>query len=173
MMKNENFNKDENAGYSLIELIVVISIMAVMVGLASVGISLMFSKDAEYAAKVIDDELSETRMLSMSRDGTFVMYLDIDNNSIEIKRIIGATTESYKTIDINRSATYVVAYGGTSKSSGTVSFEFDKANGSVKKVGGAGFTSGVCTITSTSTKLSSKQATVDLIAATGRHYVRK
>ena len=78
-MKNRLlFNEKNDRGYSLVELIVVISIMAIMVGLLSLGISVMFSKDAEAVAKAIDDELSEARMLSMSKSGKFEMVLHID-----------------------------------------------------------------------------------------------
>lgn len=166
---------NRNAGYSLIELIVVISIMAIMVGLLSLGVSVMFSKDAEYAAKIIDDELSEARMLSMSKSGTITMKLHIDSdpskNEIEI---------AGKKVAIKKSVTIKVKYtkktesgeSAIEKTSGDMTFEFDKANGSVKAIEGNSVKD-ICTITVTSSRNTTKVSNVDLIVATGRHYVRK
>ncbi|MCR5591431.1 MAG: type II secretion system GspH family protein [Lachnospiraceae bacterium] len=174
MAKNVGYKPDKNAGYSLIELIVIISIMAVMVGILSFGLSLMFSRDAEYVAKTIDDELAEVRMLSMSKDGVFVMKLHIDSDPSQNKIVIERGGAEYKTVDIKKSASLKVNYGTEEKTSGDVKFEFDKANGSVKAIDGDPDNAvGVCTITATSSKLSSKTAMVDLVATTGRHYVRK
>ena len=174
-MKNRLlFNEKNDRGYSLVELIVVISIMAIMVGLLSLGISVMFSKDAEAVAKAIDDELSEARMLSMSKSGKFEMVLHIDGGDPPVNTIVIKRDDVlYKTVTLKKGASLTVSYGSESKNSGDIAFEFDKGNGSVKNIGGAAFTSGVCTITATSTRLSSKTATVDLVAATGRHYLRK
>ena len=62
--RRENNITADNRGISLVELIVVITIMVVMTGLISIGVSLMFSRDASYVAGRIDDELSEARMYS-------------------------------------------------------------------------------------------------------------
>ena len=166
--------KVNDKGYTLVELIVVISIMAIMVGLLSLGITVLFSKDAEAVARTIDDELSEVRMLSMSKDGKFEMILHIDaSNPADNNIVIKKDDVPYKTVALKKSASLTVSYGLETKSSGDIAFEFDKGNGSVKSIGGTPFATGVCTITATASRLSSKTAMVDLVAATGRHYVRK
>ena len=164
-----------DSGYSLVELIVVIAIMAIMVGLLSIGITLMFSRDAEAVAKTIDDELSETRMLAMSRDGDFEFVLHIDssdpsNNNI----IINRDSSVYKTVAMKKRATINVSGGGVASpiTSGDVKIVFDKGNGSVKKINDA-TASGVCLIEATAARLTSKKSTVSLVVATGRHYVGK
>ena len=169
------YKTKDDRGISLVELIVVISIMAVMIGFLSWGVSLMFSKDAEYVAKVIDDELSETRMLSMSKAGDFQMILHIDNrdvgdSSIEIQK----DSSEYKTVPIKKKSVIKVRYGGNTIPSDDstpvdVTVVFDKGNGSVK----APMTTDICTITVTSKKLTSQTVMVDLAAASGRHYIRK
>lgn len=168
-----NFKRHNDYGYSLIELVVVISIMAIMVGLMSLGISMMFSKDAEAAAKTIDDGLSEVRMLAMSKEGTYTFVLKLDDNKIEIQK--GGS--EYKTIDFKRKATVSVDGGNLSsaKTSGDFTVEFDKGNGSVKKLdnGLVTETTKVVEITVTAEKLTSKTSTVFLMPTTGRHYINK
>ncbi len=175
-MSSSDIRKSNNdSGYSLVELIVVIAIMAVMVGVVSIGISLIFSRDAEAVAKTIDDELSEARMLAMSRDGEFELVIHIDssdpdNNSI----IINKDGSMYKTTAMKKRATISVSGGGLASdvTDGDVKIIFDKGNGSVKTING-GTSSGVCQIEATGARLTSKKSTVNLVAATGRHYVNK
>ena len=52
----------DNSGISLVELIIVISIMVIMTGVMSLGLSIMFSRDTNYVAVRVDDALTETRM---------------------------------------------------------------------------------------------------------------
>lgn len=94
--KKDRFkNRIDNVGYTLIELIVVISIMAIMTGTAALGLSVAFSKDAARCATLLDDALTETRMLSMSKEGDFSLSITVDANGHH-KAIIsgGTTTES-------------------------------------------------------------------------------
>ena len=171
---------------SLVELIVVVSIMAVLTGLISVSVAFMFSKDADYAASAIDDELTEVRMLSMSRSGGFVLILDNTNNALVINKMNGAVIdEEYKRVALKRGAAVAVTGpDGSPVDAVEVSFidgttssgykiEFDKGNGSVSKINGGGASSGVYRITATSTRLSSKSSTVNLVTTTGRHYIDK
>ena len=184
-------NRIDNRGYSLIELIVVISIMAIMVGIMSFGIGMMFTRDANYVAVRIDDELTEARTLAMSRDGVFTYVLHADNDPsgdhkggfIRIDQTvvtgkdehdhdITVTTE-YKKVLLDKGATIAVT-GASLDVSGNMTIVFDKANGSVKSVNGSAPASGaVYTITVTSTKNSSKIKEVTLVATTGRHYTEK
>ena len=173
--------KTDNRGISLVELVVVISIMVVMIGIISLSLSIMFTRDANYVASRIDDELSEARMYSMSRAGAYTYVLHIeDPKSSTVTLREGAT--DHKVVDLNKSVSITVdgevinASGVEEPVSGgdgdEVTIEFDKAKGCVSKVNGKKAT-GVYTITVTSEKNSSKVETVELIAATGRHYIKK
>lgn len=182
-------NRIGNRGYSLVELIVVISIMTVMVGLLSFGVGMMFTRDANYVAVRIDDELTEARTLAMSREGVFVysLYMDSDSrkNSVKIYKINSEgdplTDPPYKEVALDKDVTITIK-----KTDGTVltpaagkslNIIFDKANGSVKSVKKGDDASesgeGVYTFTVTSNKNSSKVREVTLVATTGRHYTEK
>lgn len=186
-------NRIEDNGYSLVEIIVVISIMAVMVGIMSFGIGMMFTRDADYVAVRIDDALSEARTLSMSKEGTFTCVIHIDpsdsgknaKHTVQIYQTIGpdkdaATTTLYKEMALDKSTSISVT-------GSNVSFVFGKSKGNVTRVGGAPASvtdvtktvfegteaSGVYEVTVTSTKNSSKIRKVSIVATTGRHYTDK
>ena len=169
----------DNRGISLLEIIAVISIMVIVTGVTSLGVSFMFTRDADYAATRIDDELTEARMLSMSKDGDFTYVLHYDNTApttgyvrIDVTDAGGTTTE-YKKVLLNKSVSIVVT-GADVPASGDVAFAFSKRNGSLKEVGIPGGTmkkaSGTYNIEVTATKNSSKKKDVTIIATTGRHY---
>ncbi len=174
-MKYDDIRKNNNDdGYSLVELIVVIAILAIMTGVVSLGISLMFSRDAESVAKTIDDELSEARMLAMSREGKFEMIIHIDKSNPSANTVvIKKDGAEYKTVSMKKNASIKISGGGISsaKDNGDVKIEFDKGNGSAKIEGE--ITSEVCLIEATATRLSSKKSTVTLVPTTGRHYIGK
>ncbi len=56
-----------NKGFSLIELIVIVAIMAMMVGMGSLAISLLTGSDAKQACQKIGSQLDEAKTGSMSR----------------------------------------------------------------------------------------------------------
>ncbi len=172
----------DNRGISLLELIAVISIMVVITGVASMSLAFMFTRDANYVAVRIDDELAEARMLSTSKNGEFTYVLHFDNTApttgyIRIDQTItpGSPTE-YKKVMLNKSVTINVT-GADVPTSGDVAFVFSKRNGSLSKVGTPGGTmkkaSGIYTIEVTSTRNTSKKKDVTIISTTGRHYTEK
>lgn len=182
--KKEN-NLIDNRGMSLVELIVVVAIMMVMVGAASFGLGMMFTRDASFVATRIDDELGEARTLSMSRGGVFICELHIDASDpytgSEIT-IYNTTDESlpksswteYRKVALDKSVGITVSDGGSfSASSGDVLIIFDKSKGSVKTVNSISGAGKAYTFTVTSKKNSSKTQKVTLVGNTGRHYTDK
>ena len=172
-------NRINNVGYSLVELIVVIAIMAIMVGVISLGLGMMFTRDANYAAVRIDDMLTEARTVSMSREGdfSFVLHIDPDpkEHYVEIRK--SGETDPYKKVLLDKSVLITVT-GDNVPTSGDIAIIFDKANGCMKTIDNPGKAdpqkaSGVYTFTLTSTKNTSKTKTVTLVATTGRHYTEK
>jgi len=175
-----------NKGYSLVEMVVVISIITIMVGVISTGISLMFSKDAESAAIIIDDALSRTRMLSMSQNGTFEMTIFCDKdgnykgdnkNYIVIKTTdLSSSDPGYVEEIINFKTK---AYIGKNTSSfpqtnnTTIAIAFSKSNGSVVNIDGPVSTADIVEINCQAVKNSSKTAKVKLMTVSGRHVVEK
>ena len=86
-MRDDYNEKLNNAGFSLIELIVVIAIMTILVGGASLGISLAFSKDAAKCATMINDAIYTTRMNSMSKAGTYTLTIEKNGDNKYIAEI--------------------------------------------------------------------------------------
>ncbi len=167
----------DNRGISLVELIVVISIMTIMTGVTALGISMMFSRDANYVAVRIDDALSETRTLSMSREGTFKCLLHIDTDPkgsyvLITRDVPGVATEEVKKVPLDKSVSITVK-GDAVAMTGDFSVVFDKSKGSIDKVNGSDPDKGVYTITVTSTKNTSKTADVTIVKTTGRHFTGK
>ncbi len=174
----------DDRGISLVELIVVISIMSVMIGVLSLGVSMMFSRDANYVAVRIDDALAETRTLAMSRNGDFTCSIHIDNvnprasfpegSYVQIMQSVGgATATEYKRVLLDKNVTIEVDGDGAEVTDNPVVFEFSKSKGNLSTVNGSESISDVYTITVTSTRGTSRTKEVTLISTTGRHYTEK
>ena len=166
--------RKDNSGYSLVELITVIAIMAVIIGVVSLSVSLIFSRDAQRSAMLIDDALSETRMLSMSKGGVVKMVIhtktstDTAYNTIDIVQ-----PGSTKTITIDRGVVISLKGSATSTPGTDITIEFNKSNGSVLKINGeSAAANGLYEIESVA-KRGSQTAKVILVANTGRHYTEK
>lgn len=171
-------DKSNNAGYTLVELMVVIAIMAVLLGIAGLSVSLLFSKDAAQTASTIDNELTEARMLSMSRPGAYKYILHTGSNSIDIIKydddIMYANSKTVQTIELRSNVTITVEQDGGSLGTDDISFLFDKANGSVKFVNdSAPVSSSAIFINVKANRGTQKESLVTLIPTTGRHYMNK
>lgn len=172
--------KKNNGGYTLVELITVISIMMVISGVAVLSINTIFSQDAKKTAITIDDALSEIRMLSMSKSGDFVMTVQPDpSDSKKHTIIITRGGNPYKTIDVDRSVLITLNKGETELvgSGGDIVVTFDKSTGKVTNIG-ATETAGAAADSLYEIRIvaqngSSKTATVFIVANTGRHYTDK
>ncbi len=151
---------EDNEGYTLVELIVVIAIMATMIGLLSLGISMLFSKDAERVAKFLDDQISEVRMSAMSKPGTYSIIIHTTDtgvgNYIEIEKtelslVIPTPVPPGEPVDppadptptktrVDFSNDAKIIFGPQSgafpaaPSNDVIQISFDKANGSITKI---------------------------------------
>lgn len=74
--------KTNNKGFSLIELVVVVAIMALMVGVMSLSMSLLFGTEAHSAAEKISAQLSEVKTGSMSRYSEDVTVTYVSDPSV-------------------------------------------------------------------------------------------
>ena len=63
---NREYGK--NSGFTLVELIVIIAILAIMVGGVTMGISIMRKKNVDKAAKNINYKMTQIRTWNMSKD---------------------------------------------------------------------------------------------------------
>lgn len=186
----------DNGGYSLVELIVIISIMAIAVGIMGLSVSVMFAKDGERAAKLIDDKLSEVRLASMSKPGLYVMKIDTvrsgKENTITITRTTDTTLPSDLALPADETTTFkidkdaYILFGpqdsewkdpkATEAKYGTIEIMFDKANGSVKSITtsyGVTFNpEKIYEFRCYSARRTSSMKTIELMPVTGRHYIR-
>ena len=134
-----------NKGFSLIELIVIIAIMGVLVGGASLGIGLVFSKDAMKCATRLNDSIYDARANSMYKAGKF--ELSIDNSGSANTATISQTDLTPATsdtvyldgVDSNKKTTISARFVTEAVPAGTaislpVSVTFDKAKGNVYSV---------------------------------------
>ena len=165
-----------NKGYTLVELVAVIAIMVVMTGVLTLSVSIIYNEDAKRAASLIDDELTEARMLSMSKSGAIALIVDTDTDPSKNKLTIMRDSSVYKEVSIDKNVLISSKLNGSSYTSpGTdIKIEFDKSTGSVAKVNDANaVANGIYEITAVVQKGTKPQSRVSLIVNTGRHYIEK
>lgn len=183
-MKNtdthDKMTNNKNAGFSLVELIVVIAIMGVMVGVVSYGVSLLFSRDAEAVAKQINDNLSEARMVAMSKPGRFSLCIEVDSEGYMEKIVIYRNEEgsfsTYRSVEPEKKAK--VSCAGAYTSADGVGFEVAfKNNGSLEYVGDVRSSSSTATgasgVYEISVESRNRTEVVSLVSETGRHFVNE
>lgn len=161
-----------NKGMSLIEILIVVAILGILTGGASLGVSLAYSRDAEKCAKTINAALENARMMAMSQQGNFVLELDMDNNELTITQVITQDGAEQRTVvyeeDLQKRVDIYLSSMEEEASMSTVTVQFDKSTGKVSSMSG-GTEEGILKITSRNN--SGKVATVVLIKGTGKHYV--
>lgn len=163
-------------GYTLVELVAVIAIMVVMTGALTLSLSIVFNEDAQRAVALIDDELTEARMLSMSKSGDFTLTVDTDGDSKKNKIVIKRGSADYKTINIDKSVliSYKLNDGSYTTPGTDLVIGFDKSTGCVETVNGATApANGIYEIRAVAQKGSKPEAKLSLIVNTGRHYIEK
>lgn len=109
-MKGENIRKlhTDNTGVTLVELIVVITIMSILVGVSSLGIGLAFSRDAESCATKINDAIYNTRMYSLSKAGKYTLHIEDSNNGTGNTQYVAKITLDAKDAAGNALPTQIV-----------------------------------------------------------------
>lgn len=172
-----------NKGFSLIELIVVIAIMTIVTGTVTIGISVMFSKDAERCATRLNDAIYTTRMENMSKIGDFVLTVTTDDGTSDGKCIAiidkaGVSQTIYLDGDSGKRTTinpiFTNESGVETSLTLPVNIKFHKAKGNVVSItaGGTEYTDPVGILTFNISALrGNKESKVQLITTTGKHTV--
>ncbi len=80
MYRSSSFK--DNRGLSLLELIVVIAIMAVLIGAAGFGLSLLVGTEARQAVYKMEAQLNDTKTGTLTKAGEdlVVRYIDVSSN---------------------------------------------------------------------------------------------
>ena len=77
--------RKNNNGYSLVELIIVIVIMALLTGTAFLSISIIFGASAKTCANDIKEALAENKVTAMGKSEAKVeIYRDASDNNVYI-----------------------------------------------------------------------------------------
>lgn len=159
----------QNDGMSLVEILIVVAILSVVVGMAGISISLLYSRDAERAAKSMNTMLEQCRMYCMSREGDFTFVMDTENAQCSI--LPDGNVE-----DLPSRVTYTLASEGSFDFSTNkrVEISFDKSTGRVDGImvdGSAINVKDMSLIEMQAENTGGKRATVVLVVATGKHYI--
>lgn len=131
--------KKNNKGFSLVELVVIIAIMAVLVGAIITYVGSLGNAQAKKCANGIVTGFSQTKVCAMSRssasmvvysndEGTFLVTKQGTNERIEKIGTAGTVVE-YR--DVRGSSSFIPV--GNSADTG-VKIEFDRASGACKKM---------------------------------------
>ena len=172
-----------NKGFSLIELIVIIAIMGVLVGGASLGIGLVFSKDAMKCATRLNDSIYDARANSMYKAGKF--ELSISNTGSANTATISQTDLTPVTSDTvyldgedsSKKTTISAKFVTEAVPAGTalsfpVNLTFDKAKGNVYfDVGANGTYDDGIIVFAITTLRGNRTAKVQLVTTTGKHTI--
>ncbi len=184
-------------GYTIVEILVVVAIITVLAGITSLSISILFSRDAELAAKTIDDQLSEVRMAAMTKPGSYSItiyttatgsgnHIEIEKGELNLVTPVPGTPAPtplpqtpINDILIEKDA--YITFGvkdhlPSDASEGSIKISFDKANGSVKEIiiDGAATSEPldeIYEIKCKGVRNKTKEATISIMPVTGRHYL--
>lgn len=158
----------KNRGMTLVEVLVVVAILAIMVGGAGIGISLLYSRDSERCAKTINTMLETTRMSSLARAEKYTFILDSEDHICRIE------TDAEKTDLPGRVTLSFSAEGSDLSGCKVIEVEFDKATGKVKAVVADSVPQDMKSLSLIrihAVSQNGKKASVVLVTSTGKHYV--
>lgn len=150
--------KLNQAGMSLVELIVVILIMGILSVGSAIGISYVTKMNSASAAEKIQSMLERTRLTTLSSESDVKMLLGKDSEGFYCKLMDG--TNEVEKVKLGGDALTITAGGATVDSSSDIVFQYNKSNGAFQ----AGSYDSIV-ITGSETK------TVRLVTATGRTYI--
>lgn len=78
----------DNKGMSLVEIVIVVTIMTVLTGVMAVGVSLALSKPADECAEKIVSTLSNARITTMGKQGISLRFYKDSDQSIWLEEVI-------------------------------------------------------------------------------------
>lgn len=91
----EKKRKLNNQGFSMMELIVVIAIMALLAGLLSYGVYIVMTGDTKRASKTMSGEISSLRTNTMAVMGQWQYEIVNDGGSIKIRTYKDGVEQDY------------------------------------------------------------------------------
>ena len=172
-----------NKGFSLVELIVVIAIIAIVSGAATIGINYLALANSKKAIISIDTEISEVRLEDMSQREKSYVYLAADSGAVYMRKTTDASITSYvssdewkKVLASGRTMHYETVTDGGIKQS----FQLDETGASGRSIIKFGFNKGTGALLDDNGEIydkiwtmngSSTGSSIILVPLTGKHYV--
>ncbi len=156
----------KNAGFTLVELIVIIAILAIMVGGVTIGISMMRKKNVEKAAKNINYKMTQLRSWNMSKDNT--RDLTIKKASGEFNLDDDEVNE--KILDDTTNIEYVLDDGSATSVNQSIAIKFQR-NGTIKFVIDNDTTHPIDNVEKLKLSNGSKTVNITMVADTGKHFI--
>lgn len=135
-------HKLNSKGFSLVEIIIVVAIMATIIGVSGFGISMVSGKPAESCARNISSGLTHVRTLSMGKYATYAKLYKSDADGqiyIEVYQRVKEEDSSYTMVrqTVVGKKNVAVTWNGTELDSGGVLIGFDRSTGALTtEVGG-------------------------------------
>lgn len=162
-MKKKNRKKHNNAGMSLVEIVVVVLIIGILSAGAVIGFSFINSRDASSAAENIMSTLERTKLDTLASNTETVLLKLCKENNHYYGIVMKDSTELDKIELAKNGVTITVkdSSGGQTVISDSTSYElkYNKSNGSFASAANEIVVSGANTVT------------VRLVTLTGRSYM--
>jgi len=144
----DNRKRLDNKGFTLVEMLVVVAIIAVVTGIFTLGFSLISTKHVDQCAKKIQMSLESCRTTTMGKLDAYLHFYTYDGKIIVSKNIVTATGTNSTVSELggnNLSVKYVVTDGASSSEhtlgSTALEIKFDRASGSLKPYSGSSYIS--------------------------------
>lgn len=161
--------RKQNKGVTLVEILIVVAILSIMTGAAGVGISLLYSRDAESCAKTVNTMLESARMTSLAKTGVYSFTLDTENRRCTVEPgIKEEELPSRVTLTLSSEGSYDISVNKN------IEIEFDKSTGKVKRLSADGTEVDIKNmniIRMHAESSNGKKAAVVLVTATGKHFI--
>lgn len=178
--------KKSNTGFSLIEMIVTIAIMAVVLGGAISIYSLINSSRLNSMAENIDDAISDTRSRTLAKSGEYQLKIYADGGNIKatVQKMNGATWENFETTTLGRDNVHVTLKDVPSNNEVEIKegssgyyliVSFNKSDGTFNKIkivkNGSATESDVAD-NEVYVSYANKTKTIKMLKDTGKHYIK-
>lgn len=166
----------DNRGFSLVELIVVIAVVAILAAGTAYGVVNLTSWRVDECVKGIDAALNETSINAMSRENCYLTLFQKSNGNYYVQ-VSGKQEEKLGSDALT--ITYTVSNGttGTISASQSLMITYDRSSGAFMPIitgvdggGNLSFGTGYCTSITVSIG-GSRAQTIKLSKDTGKHYM--
>ena len=133
-----------NRGYTLVEVIIVVAIIAIALTLTFLSVNTIFALDVQKTAKEIVSDLNKVKISAMTREGDVYMRLYKDEAGIMIQRFENGapvgTAEKVGKADLTVTCFTGSETEGTVLDETGITFAFNRSDGSFKQTAGAFYT---------------------------------